>query len=242
MDFPFKWPEIRKTFPWLHVIVVEGESLANFLHFLCFDQHSARKRYSIRFKFQAFLGRCRTIPLKWACSSPETDGIGMLNCFAQKVKISWLEYIMILAEFLLHTLNLSAPYSKKTYNFKSNTIDYGDWGNITDENLHCGPSLEIYDLENQTQMHYIAKLGEIHQIRVVTFTRGRKFEVVNVELSWCLSLSWWRHQMEIFFRVTGPLCGEFSGHRWIPHTKASDAEPLFFLWSVLWINGWVNNR
>ena len=27
------------------------------------------------------------------------------------------------------------------------------------------------------------------------------------------------------FRVTGPLCGEVSGHRWIPLTKASDAEP-----------------
>ena len=26
------------------------------------------------------------------------------------------------------------------------------------------------------------------------------------------------------FRVSGPLCGEFVGHRWIPHTKASDAE------------------
>ena len=26
------------------------------------------------------------------------------------------------------------------------------------------------------------------------------------------------------FRVTGPLCGEFTGHRWIPLTKASDVE------------------
>ena len=26
------------------------------------------------------------------------------------------------------------------------------------------------------------------------------------------------------FRVTGHLCGEFTGHRWIPCTKASDAE------------------
>ena len=26
------------------------------------------------------------------------------------------------------------------------------------------------------------------------------------------------------FRVTGHLCGEFTGPRWIPHTKASDAE------------------
>ena len=40
------------------------------------------------------------------------------------------------------------------------------------------------------------------------------------------------------FRVTGHLCGEFIGHRWIPRTKASDAE----LWCFLWLNGWVNNR
>ena len=33
-------------------------------------------------------------------------------------------------------------------------------------------------------------------------------------------------------RVIGPLCGEFTGHRWIPLTKASDAEILCFLWSV----------
>ena len=44
------------------------------------------------------------------------------------------------------------------------------------------------------------------------------------------------------FRVTGPLCGEFTGPRWIPLTKASDAEPWCSLWSAPWINGWVNNR
>ena len=31
------------------------------------------------------------------------------------------------------------------------------------------------------------------------------------------------------FRVTGHLCWEFTGHRWIPRTKASDAE----LWCIL---------
>ena len=44
------------------------------------------------------------------------------------------------------------------------------------------------------------------------------------------------------FRVSGPLCGEFTGHRWIPRTKANDAELWCFLWSAPWINGWVNNR
>ena len=33
-------------------------------------------------------------------------------------------------------------------------------------------------------------------------------------------------------RVTGHLCGEFTGHRWIPGTKASDAELWCFLWSA----------
>ena len=35
------------------------------------------------------------------------------------------------------------------------------------------------------------------------------------------------------FRGTGPLCWEFTGHRWILLTKASDAEHLCFLWAAL---------
>ena len=41
------------------------------------------------------------------------------------------------------------------------------------------------------------------------------------------------------FGVTDPLCGEFTGHRWIPLTKASDAELWCFLWSAPY--AWVNN-
>ena len=32
--------------------------------------------------------------------------------------------------------------------------------------------------------------------------------------------------------ITGHLCGEFTGSRWIPHTKAIDAELWCFLWSA----------
>ena len=42
-------------------------------------------------------------------------------------------------------------------------------------------------------------------------------------------------------RVTGHLCGEFTSHRWIPRTKASDAE-LWCFFICVWINNWVNNR
>ena len=34
------------------------------------------------------------------------------------------------------------------------------------------------------------------------------------------------------FRVIGHSCGEFTGPRWIPHTKASDTERWCFLWSA----------
>ena len=44
------------------------------------------------------------------------------------------------------------------------------------------------------------------------------------------------------FRVTGPLCGEFTAHWWIPRTNASHAELWCFLWFFAWIKGWVNNR
>ena len=45
------------------------------------------------------------------------------------------------------------------------------------------------------------------------------------------------------FRVTCPLWGESTGHRWIHPTRASDAE----LWCILSLiyastNGWANNR
>ena len=51
-----------------------------------------------------------------------------------------------------------------------------------------------------------------------------------------------RSSNENIFRVTGPLCGEFTGHRRIPPTKASDAELWCFLLTCARMNGWVNNR
>ena len=48
----------------------------------------------------------------------------------------------------------------------------------------------------------------------------------------------WKH----FPRYHGywPLCVEFTGHRWIPNTKASDAE-LWCFFIRTWTNSWANN-
>ena len=52
--------------------------------------------------------------------------------------------------------------------------------------------------------------------------------------NWCPSSD--KHMMTSsngnIFRVTGHLCGEFTGPRWFPRTKASDAELWCFLWSA----------
>ena len=37
---------------------------------------------------------------------------------------------------------------------------------------------------------------------------------------------------DVIFRVTGPLCGEFTDHRWIRRIKSSDAELCYFLRSA----------
>ena len=43
------------------------------------------------------------------------------------------------------------------------------------------------------------------------------------------------------FRITGPLCWEFTGPRWIPLTKASDAGLWCFSLISPWTNDWVDN-
>ena len=41
------------------------------------------------------------------------------------------------------------------------------------------------------------------------------------------------------FRVTGPLCGEFTGHRWIPLTKVSVCGDLISSLTFAWTNEWT---
>ena len=59
---------------------------------------------------------------------------------------------------------------------------------------------------------------------------------------WGGKISWWRHQMD-FFPHYWPFVRGITGPRWIPRTKASDAELRCFLWCAsVWINSWVNNH
>ena len=43
------------------------------------------------------------------------------------------------------------------------------------------------------------------------------------------------------FRITGHLCVEFTGPRWIPRTKGQWRGALMFSLICIWRNEWVNN-
>ena len=64
--------------------------------------------------------------------------------------------------------------------------------------------------------------------------------------SWCVQMSSNKQQHSMTLSngkiVTGHLCWEFTCLRWIPHTKASDADLLMFSLICARINDWVNNR
>ena len=99
-----------------------------------------------------------------------------------------------------------------------------------------------------------------HHTRFYTLLKRKCVHFDEISLTGCIEScqndncrcsQWWKfHQKSIFvsvipdhwpnmmtssngniFRVTGPLCGEFTGHRWIPRAKASDAKLGCFLWS-----------
>ena len=103
---------------------------------------------------------------------------------------------------------------------------------------------------NQADHNFVSLAGKIHTI----WQRppGTNFQNIGVHLRrWYFISSFQKWLMKYMmtssngniFRVTGHLCGEFTGPRWIPHTKAMQWRgALMFTFICARINGWVNNR
>ena len=72
--------------------------------------------------------------------------------------------------------------------------------------------------------------GSLSSLRLILYCTS-KYDVINSETSIMFVYMMTSSNGNIF-RVTGHLCGEFTGPRWIPRTKASDAELWCFLSSA----------
>ena len=83
------------------------------------------------------------------------------------------------------------------------------------------------------QYNYIKTLSAFYQIQIVTCFYKNKF-LYTFDFKFVLILRAIFSSSEFFgmttsssgniFRVTGPLWREFTDHRWIPPTEASDAD------------------
>ena len=82
-------------------------------------------------------------------------------------------------------------------------------------------------LQCNVTSHWLSPSFSPRRLRITSLSLG--------QLQPCLSI-------RNIFRVTGPSWGDFTGHRWIPLTKASAAELWCFLWSAPEFNGWANHR
>ena len=123
-------------------------------------------------------------------------------------------------------------------NFKGGVVklalDFGYGSSNTSQNNHDVITFPCYD-----QLISVGERGPVKNYKS-TMSSSHKTGTVNAHTPehWTESLaySFQSYMMTSsngnIFRVTGPLWGEFTGHRWIPPTKASDAELWSFLWSA----------
>ena len=130
----------------------------------------------------------------------------------------------------------SIEHNKSIHVLFRNNLPFYDWAEMFSKIiLYINLSLIWLQLIN------IAGCSESPPESIFFFQNRQRQTCVLSECSCLLAIraysssnssSWRRHQMEIFPRCW-PFVGEFTGNRWIPHTKASDTGLWCFLWSAL---------
>ena len=97
---------------------------------------------------------------------------------------------------------------------------------------HCN---EVYNCPNATEAtmtNMDAFIARVHSKPKHNYNKAKHKQ--HVHGTYCIKSMSSNYMMTSsngnIFRVTGHLCGEFTGLRWIPRTKASDAELWCFLW------------
>ena len=108
-----------------------------------------------------------------------------------------------------------------------------------------GLATRIYDAQygsghkrGHMYVRRLARLSWMHRYILLYTTAGNIYNYTSnfngqLDIPWedkidychfrVVQMAWWRHQMELFLRLTCPLCRECNGHRRIAHTKASGA-------------------
>ena len=110
-----------------------------------------------------------------------------------------------------------------------------DWINNREAaDLRCYDAhYDVIVMVRSCLFRWISRLAVSSMPNVVTFLIFDVDLLLNIARDWSAkSYVMMTSSNGNIFCVTGPLCGEFTGSRWIPRTKASDAELWCFLWSA----------
>ena len=122
----------------------------------------------------------------------------------------------------------------------------------------CEMSTGTFAISHKISNLYTEKCALTDFYVCIWFTKSLNYDVIS--LSETVPWSGWHHALHTpsafvafvrgihddvirwkYFRVTGPLWGESTGHQWIPITKVNDAELWCFFFICTWTNGWTNN-
>ena len=172
----------------------------------------------------------------------------MISGSNHTIWVLWWKYPMLVGPVMLpQQQKYLRPNSGPWINIKMSSYLY--------RKSHCGNKTDVRSSYLHTVISYTGKMTSLYWIRA----QVTKFEIlISFQSFLCCLLR--LHNISPFnffmfylmalaksldedplmmtssngniFSVTGPLCGEFTGHRWIPLTKASDAELWCFLWST----------
>ena len=125
-------------------------------------------------------------------------------------------------------------YQEKTWWVSAAVINYRPWGN---------------DMYKPIYVLYVSFDLDVDILSLCKIDRNSFFWVLlkMTQHKFRLWLGAVRKYMmtssnENIFRVTGHLCGEFTGPQWILRTKGQWRGALMFSLICAWINRWVNNR
>ena len=104
-------------------------------------------------------------------------------------------------------------------------------GNIQPISSNSNPSLAIWWWDQRGKNARASSLTKTYQVISEPYDNVMSYKCFPHWVQYFVGSMMTSSNGNIF-RVTDHLCGEFTGPRWIPRTKASDAELWCFLWSA----------
>ena len=91
---------------------------------------------------------------------------------------------------------------------------------------------QIYPSNESHGFHIWNPITYLRYISHNTLRRSQVWFWLNMNAYILVGVTMMTSSNRNFFHVTGHLCGEFTGPRWIPRTNANDAALWCFLWSA----------